>query len=194
MVLCLVGGGYAILCSSSGSRTVRVPWSLPSLAYFARPYKGYNKAKFFENVVKQQERPPLLGGDPAAALEKRRGAKGAGKQRGGRNGGDGNNDGDVAWPKAFRRLLQLSWHVDPARRPSSAALSSCLMQLVIEQRYKEATLGNDDEQFEIPEVGRRNAPHRNGASFQGMASGIVSRLSEMTIGSNASRRGSEVIS
>ena len=73
-------------------------------------------------------------------------------------------------------------------RPSSSSVSSCLMQLIIEERYKEATFDNDEEQFEIPEIGSAR-PASN--SIQGMASGLVSRLSEIT---TSTRRGMEQIS
>ena len=147
---------------------------LPIHSHPRRPYKGYNKAQFFESVVRQHKRPPLPGGDPSE--------KGDETEQG------DNKKAEDAWPRAFRTLLKLGWSSNINLRPSSSSVSSCLMQLIIEERYKEATFDNDEEQFEIPEIGSARPPSN---SLQGMASGLVSRLSDIT---TSSRRGIEEIS
>ena len=150
-----------------------------------RPYKGYNKVRFFEKVVRQQERPVLPGGVPSKA-ELSYGAFSASTSSLSRCARNMPSE-EVLWPLSFRRLLHLGWAADPLKRPSSAALSSCLMQLVIEQRYQEATLGNDDEKFAIPK-----AVLRQSLGSGSTISGLVSRLS--LIGSSNTRRGSEFMS
>lgn len=148
-----------------------------------RPYKGYNKARFFEKVVRQEERPVLPGGIPSKE-DLSYGASSAATSSSLRRA-QNTPSNEVLWPLPFRRLLHLGWAANPLKRPSSAALSSCLMQLVIEQRYQEATLGNDDEKFAIPE-----AVLRQSSVGGSTISSLVSRLS--LIGSST-RRGAEFI-
>jgi len=129
-----------------------VLWEIASLE---RPYRGYNKSKFFERVVRNHERPPL---DHPDADE---------------------------WPGPFRTILRDGWAFDPEQRPSACGVSEGLLQLVVEQRYRDS-VSSEAEQFEIPPL---FASTTAAGGLMG-TSGLVSRLSEMALGS---RRGSEAM-
>lgn len=79
-----------------------VLWEIASLE---RPYKGYNKNKFFDRVVRHRERPTL-------------------------NHADAND-----WPKTFKKLISDSWSNDASMRPSSASVSEELFEMTVQQRY-----------------------------------------------------------